>query len=171
MTTTESRLTRAAIIMAVVLVAVLGVLATYSVLRDDGGDTDADDSADAGADGTDDSGAGDPAATGPGRAYLGPHLDIGDRDRPYRVGCVRSAGTDDGYVVRIANLGPSTIDYRVSVDLVADGTTVGVTVDVPQLDTDEERDVPIPTEQMDGQAEDCTVAVVQTDRWLLLANA
>lgn len=156
MATTETRLTRAAIALSVLLVLVLGALATYSVLGNDGG------------------GAGTTVDPVPDDdpAYPGPHLEVDDRELPLQVGCVPSAEAESGYAILMVNLAGLTVDYVVSVALVdEEGGSVWSTAVLPALAPDEERQVEVPDREVSGRVVDCTITAVQTDRRLLLANS
>ncbi len=179
MSSTESKLMWAAIILSLVLVMALGTLAVLSVLgqddRDDNGDaaanttsteTDNDSDSDADPDSSDNdpADAGDPAS---------PQLAVGEFDPPVTVRCQRSTDLDQGYAVIITNQADATIDYVVSIELTVDGgRPLVASTEVPALAAGEQREVIVNAAGPGGRRiSDCTIAAVQSDRRVLLANS
>lgn len=173
MSSTESKLMWVAIVLSLVLVLALGTLAVYSVLgRDGNGDSDGETAEQTTtADGTD---------AGPDRRGVGgdpidpapPGLTVGELDPPLSVRCDRATNADQGYAVVVANRGDATVDYVVAIELTVDGARPLVTsTEVPALAPGERREVIVNAAGPGGrQISDCTIAAVQSDRRVLLAN-
>lgn len=173
MSSTESKLMWIAIVLSLVLVMALGTLAVLSVLgQDDGDDTDdaaidttsidtADDSTDRDDQTTD---SGGPASPG---------LAIGETDPPVSVRCDRATNAERGYAVVITNQGDTTVDYVVSIELTVDGARPLVaSTEIPALGAGERREVIVNAAGPGGRSiSDCTIAAVQSDRRVLLANS
>lgn len=162
MSSTESKLMWVAIALSLLLVLALGTLAVYSVLGQDG---DAADDAQADGDGDNDSDGGLPPAS--------PDLIANPVDPPINVRCDRAQNTNQGYAVVIANRGGTTVDYVVSIELTLEGGRPLVTsTEIPALAPGERREVVISAAGPGGrQISDCTIAAVQSDRRVLLANS
>jgi hypothetical protein len=154
MASTETRLTRAAIALSVLLVMLLGGLAAYSVLGQD-----------------DDPEPVNLVAPDDVRAYPGPQLVIEDRGRPLTIGCVAS-DDDDGYTLLLTNRAGTAVDYTVSVSLeVDDERSVAATTEILGLQPDEQREVAVEPDRSDASVVGCSITAIQSDRRILLANA
>ncbi|MEL6982256.1 MAG: hypothetical protein AAFO29_07515 [Actinomycetota bacterium] len=167
MSSTESKLMWVAIVLSLILVLTLGTLAVYSVIGQDDDESAEGDDEDTtnGDDGGADSGDEVPPAS--------PDLIAAQIDPPLSVRCDRAPNTNQGYAVIIANLGENTVDYVVSIELTVDGAgPLVASTDVPALAPGERREVIVNTAGPGGRAiSDCSIAAVQSNRRVLLANS
>lgn len=165
MSSTESKLMWVAIALSLLLVLALGTLAVYSVVGQDGADSDAADEAEA-------DGVGDNGSDG-GLPPASPDLIANPVDPAINVRCDRAQNTSQGYAVVITNRGETTVDYVVSIELTLDGGRPLVTsTEIPALAPGERREVVVSAAGPGGrQISDCTIAAVQSDRRVLLANS
>jgi len=176
MSSTESKLMWVAIVLSLVLVMALGTLAVLSVLgQDDGDDNDATaQTTSADTTGTDDdSTPADTSTNGGVDGPAAPGLSIGEIDPPVSVRCERAASADQGYAVVITNQGDTATDYVVSIELTVDGARPLVaSTEIPALAAGERREVIVNAAGPGGRRiADCTIAAVQSDRRVLLANS
>lgn len=168
MSSTETRLIRAAIALSVLLVAALAVLAVYSVVGPDGGDETADRAGDElDGDGSDD---GQISDGGP-RAFPGANVDIDDAQLPLTIGCGTTPSAGPEYTILITNRADTVVDYLVSVRLTFDDGTVLTPIEIRDLQPDDPREVVIDPQGPSGSITDCAIAAIQTDRRILQANA
>lgn len=150
----DSKLLWVAIALSLLLVGALGTLAAYSVLNPGDLDQDTTTEVATGNVSTD----GDQPRASPPMAIV----DCGPSDDP-----------SAGYTVVVTNPGTATVDYQVTIEL-AMGTSrpVVASTEIPALDPGERQAVTVNAAGSAGsRITGCSVAAIQSDRRVLLANS
>jgi hypothetical protein len=156
----EVYLTRAAVALSIILVLLLGGLAMFSVF---GG---------AGVEPVDIAVPDDEEDQPPPTAYRGERYTFDDRSQALTIGCVPTVGNTDVYVVSITNQADIAFDYLVVARLTPEsGAPVEASVDIPDLQPTEAREVVLVPDSPIDDIDECTITAIEGDRRVLLINS